>query len=113
MILKKLKWIATGLSESRLNNELQIKPSFVYTQSGVNVVFVKDQDEIRAFKNRCPHQGMSMDGCWVEEGHIVCPVHRFAFDCETGRGAGLYIEKYPIKTEYGEILLGIEKWTLF
>lgn len=113
MLRKKLRWIDTDLDVQTVQNHLEINQSFVYRNNGLNIVFVQWKNEILAFKNRCPHQGKPMDGCWVEENHVVCPVHRFSYHCETGRGAGTYIEKYPIAIKNSKVQVGLEKWSFF
>lgn len=70
------------------------------------VLFVKKENEIYAFINDCPHQGQKMQGCTIEDGRVTCPVHKYKFDTETGRGHGLYLEFYPLEeNEEGFFLL--------
>lgn len=61
------------------------------------VLFVRKKEEIYAFINDCPHQGQKMQGCTIEKGRVICPVHKYKFDIETGRGHGLYLEFYPLE----------------
>lgn len=61
------------------------------------VLFVKKESEIYAFINNCPHQGQKMQGCSIENGRVICPVHKYKFDVETGRGHGLYLDFYPLE----------------
>lgn len=61
------------------------------------VVFVRDENEVFAFENKCPHQGAKLNGCWIEKGKVVCPMHQYRFDVENGRGHGLYLETYPLE----------------
>ncbi|RFC55706.1 Rieske (2Fe-2S) protein [Brumimicrobium aurantiacum] len=70
------------------------------------VLFVKKEDEIYAFINDCPHQGQKMQGCSIENGKVICPVHQYKFDIETGRGHGLFLDFYPLEeNENGFFLL--------
>lgn len=61
------------------------------------VLFVKKEEELYAFINHCPHQGQKMQGCTIHDGRVMCPVHKYKFDIETGRGHGLYLDFYPLE----------------
>ena len=56
------------------------------------VLFIIDEDTIYAIKNKCPHQGAAMEGCFIKDGRVVCPLHKYGFDLNHGRGHGLYLE---------------------
>lgn len=65
---------------------------------------------------RCPHAGGPMDSGWLnEQGDIVCPLHRFCFNLETGQntvGEGFSLQTYPIKQESDGFYIGfpVIKW---
>jgi nitrite reductase/ring-hydroxylating ferredoxin subunit len=61
------------------------------------VLFMLEENQIIAFKNKCPHQGAKLNGCKLERGKVVCPVHNFRFDVENGRGHGMYLDVYPLE----------------
>lgn len=70
------------------------------------VLLVRKRNDIYAFKNKCPHQGAKLNGCWINEGKVVCPLHQYKFDVKNGRGQGLYLEVYPLQeSEEGVFLL--------
>ena len=70
------------------------------------VIFIKEGNEVYAFKNKCPHQGSKLNGCWLDDGKVVCPMHQYKFDVENGRGHGLFLETYPLEeNEDGFFLL--------
>jgi nitrite reductase/ring-hydroxylating ferredoxin subunit len=70
------------------------------------VIFVRNESQVYAFKNACPHQGAKLNGCWLEGGKVVCPLHQFKFDLHNGRGHGLHLENYPLEeNEEGYFLL--------
>ncbi|GEM_PF-762451 len=60
------------------------------------VIFVRDENDVYAFENKCPHQGAKLDGCWIEKNKVVCPLHQYGFNVENGRGNGMHLETYPI-----------------
>ena len=51
--------------------------------------------EVVALSGRCPHSGGSLGHGWIEEGEVVCPLHRWHFKlsdgrCTTIRGEGVH-----------------------
>jgi 3-phenylpropionate/trans-cinnamate dioxygenase ferredoxin subunit len=73
-------------------NSHQIEKQFSFG----TVLLIKEGTELFAIKNKCPHQGAAMFGCSIHEGKVICPLHRYSFDLENGRGHGLYLETFPI-----------------
>ncbi|MGI9615823.1 MAG: Rieske (2Fe-2S) protein [Acidimicrobiales bacterium] len=53
--------------------------------SGAAVLLLTD-DGPRAYVNRCPHNGLPLEGAWVRDGVLTCPHHFWRFDAETGDG---------------------------
>jgi nitrite reductase/ring-hydroxylating ferredoxin subunit len=65
---------------------------------------------VYAFENRCPHQFMEMSkSVCADDKKVICPWHRYAFDLENGKGAGLYLEVFPIKEEENKLYVGFKK----
>jgi 3-phenylpropionate/trans-cinnamate dioxygenase ferredoxin subunit len=110
---KELRWYLLFESTEELNALFEMRNTHVHKGVFGEVLLVKRDLEVLAFKNQCPHQRKSLEGAVVEEDHIVCPFHRFHFSCETGQGHGLYIDKYPLKTEDNQVFIGKEVWTFF
>ena len=55
----------------------------------------RDGEAVVALSDRCPHAGGSLGQGWVEEGEVVCPLHRWRFRlgdgrCTTMRGEGVH-----------------------
>jgi len=49
-------------------------------------VFRSREDEVWATQARCPHKaGLLADGI-VGDGQVICPLHSYKFDLETGAG---------------------------
>ncbi|MBN1921874.1 MAG: Rieske (2Fe-2S) protein [Anaerolineae bacterium] len=56
------------------------------------VVHVEDKEilllhhdgQIYAVQSKCPHMGAPLKRAKIEAGALVCPVHRSAFDLQTG-----------------------------
>jgi nitrite reductase/ring-hydroxylating ferredoxin subunit len=54
-------------------------------------------DKLFAFAFRCPHAGVSLANGYVDvRGNIVCPVHQYRFNIQTGRNVSG--EDYHLKT---------------
>lgn len=60
-------------------------------------VVVRDGDVVRAFRNRCLHQASPLEGGWVRDGVLSCPLHFWRYDldgtCRNGHGR---LESYPV-----------------
>lgn len=70
-----------------------------------------------ALDDRCPHAGARFGmGGYCEDNMLVCPVHRYKFNVQTGRGVqGDYVETYPTETRSDGVYVGLEKkwWQFF
>ena len=75
-----------------------------------DICLTRYDKQVYAFENRCPHQLVHLhNGSCTEDKMVVCPWHRFAFSLESGRGAGLYMEVFPVKEENGALYIGFKK----
>lgn len=78
-----------------------------------DICLTRYDKDVYAFENRCPHQLVHLhQGACTDDRMVVCPWHRFAFSLESGKGAGLYMEVFPIKEENGALYIGF-KSTVF
>ncbi|MEO8588257.1 MAG: Rieske (2Fe-2S) protein [Flavobacteriales bacterium] len=79
------------------------------------VAFVRIGGALRAMVDRCPHQGSSLSGGWVDDGHVVCPFHRFHYDPATGRcrhGLTTNVEIFPVQEDAEGVRLGFAYTTI-
>lgn len=113
MLSKKLKWYPLFESEQELKELFAGKNSLVHRTMFGEVVLVHHKDKYYAFENKCPHQGKRLEGCWLENDQLVCPWHQYHFALDTGRGQGLYLEKYELRINEKGVFLGKERWSLF
>ncbi len=113
MLSKKLKWQLLFEEKKQLEDLLQSSNSVVYKNVFGEILLVKSDGDYYAFKNKCPHQNKSLENCKVADGNVICPWHQYQFSCETGRGHGLHVEKYPLKFEKDSVYIGKEAWTIF
>lgn len=82
-----------------------------------NVCVVGFEGEIHAVSAKCPHAGAELADGRCEQGKIICPVHRFQYDLETGKGApgqGDYIDVFPVEIRKDGVYVKVKKkWSLF
>lgn len=79
---------------------------------------IKHNDKIHVVQNSCPHAGGILSGGWCKAGKIVCPIHRYEYDLDSGRGAegqGDYIDIYPVEERADGIYVGFKErlWKRF
>ncbi|MBO0864592.1 MAG: Rieske 2Fe-2S domain-containing protein, partial [Mycobacterium sp.] len=51
---------------------------------GVGVVLYRNNGQVLAVGEHCPHLGAPMDDGWIDRDRIVCPWHGSRFACESG-----------------------------
>ncbi|MFD2742938.1 MULTISPECIES: Rieske (2Fe-2S) protein [Sphingobacterium] len=86
--------------------------------AGKKLCLVYQSGQPHIMSSKCPHAGADLSQGWCEEGKLICPFHRHAFDIRSGRGnpgQGNYIKTYPTKEENGIWYVGIVKpwWHIF
>ena len=83
----------------------------IVTRIGVvKVVVVKVDGELYALNNSCPHAGGSLGHGPVQGRALVCPVHQWRFDVESGQCDlhPIYVAKrYPVEVRHGEVFVGV------
>lgn len=86
---------------------------------GKRICLVRLNEGYFAIDDRCPHAGAHLgSGRCDEEGHVICPVHRYKYNVKTGRGLpqqGDFVNTYPVKETAEGVFVGIEKkwWQVF
>jgi len=76
-----------------------IKPSSLKAcfGAGQDILIATDQGgKVFAAANVCPHIGTPLDQGTVENGAIVCPLHRSAFDLRSGKLVGPWCPAPPL-----------------
>lgn len=72
---------------------------------------------IYACTHRCPHAGGTLaEGYLDASGQIVCPLHRYKFNMQTGRnvsGEGYYLKTFPVEIRLEGVFIGIADSSLF
>ena len=72
---------------------------------GVGVVLYRNDGQVLAVGEQCPHLGAPMSDGWIDRDRIVCPWHGSRFACESGevlRGpATAALPTYPARIRDG------------
>ena len=64
--------------------------------AGQDILIATSGNSVFAAANVCPHIGTPLDQGTVENGAIVCPLHRSAFDLKTGKLVGPWCPAPPL-----------------
>lgn len=67
-----------------------------------DVLLIRLESRIMAFRNQCPHMGMALDGGTVEGTVLTCPWHGFRFDLQSGECLTVphvQLEPFPVRVE--------------
>lgn len=51
----------------------------------LDVLLLQHENQVHILQSRCPHQEYSLEAADIDQGQIVCPIHRYRFDLESGR----------------------------
>jgi 3-phenylpropionate/trans-cinnamate dioxygenase ferredoxin subunit len=111
MIEKKFRWIKIADNKESLcfpaNNILEIKVE------EKKICIASTISGLKACTAKCPHAGGDLaDGKLDKKGNIVCPVHGYIFNFNTGRDTnfeGYFLKTYPIKEAMDGLFIGIEE----
>ena len=74
------------------------------------VVAVRVGNQVYAYRNECLHQASPLAGGLVKDGVIVCPLHFWRYEADTGAKCGepeLRLENYPVLIESGTVLVDL------
>jgi toluene monooxygenase system ferredoxin subunit len=79
--------------------------------AGTKVLLVNIDGEIRAYRNRCPHQAWALSEGDLDDGTITCVNHMWMFDARSGQGVNpdnCALTSYPAQvTEDGVIMVDV------
>lgn len=79
--------------------------------AGKSICLINHKNKYFATSSKCPHAGADLSDGWCENGQLVCPYHRHAFDLKNGRGVigqGNFITIYPLEKRGAEWFIGIK-----
>lgn len=77
-----------------------------------SLCIVRSDDGYFVTDNSCPHQKLPLSrGGFCENGHLVCPFHRYQWEMKTGRESRrneANMKIYPVKINENGLFIGIE-----
>ncbi|MCB9223871.1 MAG: Rieske (2Fe-2S) protein [Crocinitomicaceae bacterium] len=109
----KIKWVKFANDDAHLVELFMGRTCSPIKVNGKAVLLVNNEGEYHMVKNKCPHQGITLEKASCEDGKIICPWHHYGFDLKNGRGAGLYLDIYPIEKREDGYYAGFEYFSLF
>jgi len=81
--------------------------------NGKKICVAKYNTGVFAFTYKCPHAGgILADGYIDATGNVVCPMHRYKYNLETGRnvsGEGYYLKNWPVEIRTDGVFVGFEE----
>jgi nitrite reductase/ring-hydroxylating ferredoxin subunit len=94
--------------------EITDKPFIKKIKAGnKSICLVGYEGRLFALSARCPHAGGDLSLGWCNNGKLICPIHRYSFDLQTGKGSegqNDYINSYTIKIEGEFIYIGVDSF---
>ena len=75
-----------------------------------SICLVGYEGKLFAVGATCPHAGGDLSRGWCKDAKLVCPIHRFSYDLNTGKGSegqNDYIDAYPVEIRKDGIYIGI------
>ena len=84
---------------------------------GKTICLVGYDNQVFALSAKCPHAGGDLTQGWCKEGKLICPIHRYSYDLNTGKGSegqNDYIDNYPVEIKDDSVYIGISSfWEKF
>jgi nitrite reductase/ring-hydroxylating ferredoxin subunit len=111
-------WIKIFESAESLENNVPLNGKQLVVAKGKKIIVACTSDGYTAVQDRCPHNGASLSGGYcTPEGEVVCPLHRYRFNLNTGKataGGSYTLETYPLQIKTDGVFVGIKaKWWEF
>lgn len=76
------------------------------------ICLIRNDQKLYAVQRYCPHAGGNLSAGWCKNGNLVCPIHRWEYSLESGRGAegqGDCITTYPVQVRTDGIYIGLKQ----
>jgi nitrite reductase/ring-hydroxylating ferredoxin subunit len=108
---KEIRWykVFDSLEEARIR--VPLNRTVRVDLDGQALCLVHAPDGFYAIDDKCPHQGLPISkGGICENGQVVCPFHRYAWDLKTGResrGVEANIRLYPLAEKTDGLFIGM------
>ena len=99
-----------GWTKTLAIEDLPVGKMRAFETSVTNILLVNADNKLAAFRNECPHQGLPMDGGFLDSEACVlsCPWHGFRFDASNGEcltAPTAQLEAFPLRVQDGFIFV--------
>lgn len=85
--------------------------------AGKKICLALQKDTLYACTQKCPHAGGPLSEGYLDAaGHLVCPIHRYKFDLQSGRnvsGEGYFLKTFPVEIRKEGVFIGMADSGLF
>lgn len=78
--------------------------------NGKGIILVGYESNVYALSSTCPHAGAELSGGWCKDGKLICPIHRYAYDIQTGKGdpgQNDFVDVYPVEVREDGVYIRI------
>jgi nitrite reductase/ring-hydroxylating ferredoxin subunit len=110
-----VRWYKIASSANEI--DWQVNNMCVLEVDGKKITIAKVADAVFACAYKCPHaSGILADGFLDAAGNVVCPLHRYKFNLQTGRnvtGEGYFLPHYDVEIREDGIYVGFKEKGLF
>ncbi len=73
------------------------------------VCLVGYEGKVHALSAFCPHAGADLAQGWCKDEQLICPIHRYSYNINTGKGApgqNDYIDVFPVEQKADGLYVG-------
>jgi nitrite reductase/ring-hydroxylating ferredoxin subunit len=91
-------------------DELWIGEMRAATLGGRPVLLVNVEGQVRAFEDRCAHQGIPLSRGQLASGILTCGAHEWQYEAATGRclnPCGITLRTFPVEVRDGQIWVDV------
>jgi nitrite reductase/ring-hydroxylating ferredoxin subunit len=97
------------------------KDQFLATKNGIteipaadrNICIINHNETLYACSTKCPHAGGKLADGYIDAlGNIVCPLHSYKYNVQTGRnvsGEGYFLKTFPVAVRQDGVYVRIEQ----
>ncbi len=85
------------------------KPLKLRRENGEFIALFRKGEQVFALDDICPHEGGSLGEGEIEDGCVLCPLHAWSFDIETGECRnmpGVDVDTIPVYVRDGVVYYG-------
>lgn len=105
-------WVRMGPAVDVGDGELTAATLTAASGVGVEIIVVKLDDCLTAYRNECAHQALPLDNAILDvtSGTLTCPWHGLCYDATSGEcltAPGAQLEQLPLRVDSGDVWIRI------